>query len=859
MFRNNQSSLFSLLIIFLINEAYANDSSDLIDLSNIDHNDFIALNNEKPESIASQNLVSFDSALLFGNSTQVDLSRFQIENYITPGDYFVTTSVNDRELGSFDVKFEHLDGSSSAVLCIDAELLAKLDLKPELLEKLSQKKCLVIQDIDENAYYVFDKSILKLNIYIPQLYVIERPRGYIDPKRFNNGVTSGFIGYNFNYNKDDFSESKYLSLSSGFNTFGWYFRHAGYFSSSDSGLGSYQASYNALYKDITQINSRLALGQFTTQSRDLDNISVIGAQISSDVDMLPLSQRNSSPVIENIAYTNALIKIYQNGRMIYEKNVPAGPFKISDLATYSDGNLILEINETGGEQRTFTIPFFNNVNVLKKGRLDYSFSVGRYYLQQKMTDDYVIQNNINYGISNHVTGLLGLNASQDFQSIFLGGAFNTKFGGFNFNTETQKSNIENNSLTGSRITFSHKYSWPRSKFNISSDYTYYDKQYISFSNHLYLKNYRKDFVENLNFDYTFNLKNSYGIYFSKSFDHINLGSLRAGYRTSEYWNRSESFDQYTLAYSHGYKKLSYSLSATQTAYSNRAKKDDFNVYLSLSIPLDWKSKKIFINNSVQHSSQNYQTTSATRISGTLGSNNSLSFGLGIQNNLHGTQNRDDSINGYANYRMSKATLSSTFNHSENNKQYSLSADGAIVAHPFGLSLVNFVPTTYTIIHAQGAKGADVENAWGVKVDRFGNAIYPHNMPYQENIISLNPENLPGNVNFSSNQIKIVPRRYSAQLAIFDTQKTSNILLNISSSKMDRLPIGSQLFDDKNNEVGILGPTQQILLDHENALDNPMKLVWGNGVNESCIIEPISKMVLKNQSKQEFRVMNVECQ
>lgn len=546
----------------MASEAHANSQSDVPDLPDYEHDNLIAQNNVKSELRASNGLVTFDSAALFGNSNSVDLSRFQVENYIASGKYFVTTYINDREIGDYELKFEHLDSSSSAVLCVDSELLSKLDLKPEYLEKLTQKACLVVQDIADDAYYIFDKSTLKLDIYIPQLYVIERPRGYIDPERFSDGITSGFVGYNFNYNKDDFSESKYLSLSSGLNLWGWYFRHAGQFASADSGLGAYKASYNALYKDITKINSRLSLGQFTTQSRDLDNISVIGAQISSDADMLPWSQRNASPIIENIAYTNAVIKIYQNGQRIYEKNVPVGPFKISDLVTHADGNIILEINETGGEQRIFTIPFFNNVNVLKKGWLDYSFSAGKYYLQQEMTDDYVIQNNINYGISNRVTGLLGFNASQDFQSVFVGGAFSSKLGGFNLNSETQKSDIENNNLTGSRVTLSHKYNWTQAKFNIASDFSYYDRQYISLSNHLYLKNYRKGLDANLNFDYSFNLKNSYGIYLSRSFNHLNLGNLRVGYRHSQYWNNSENFNQYTFAYSHWYKKLTYSLSAT---------------------------------------------------------------------------------------------------------------------------------------------------------------------------------------------------------------------------------------------------------------------------------------------------------
>lgn len=66
----------------MASEAHANSQSDVPDLPDYEHDNLIAQNNVKSELRASNGLVTFDSAALFGNSNSVDLSRFQVENYI---------------------------------------------------------------------------------------------------------------------------------------------------------------------------------------------------------------------------------------------------------------------------------------------------------------------------------------------------------------------------------------------------------------------------------------------------------------------------------------------------------------------------------------------------------------------------------------------------------------------------------------------------------------------------------------------------------------------------------------------------------------------------------------------------------
>ncbi|MCW0134713.1 fimbria/pilus outer membrane usher protein [Escherichia coli] len=88
------------------------------------------------------------------------------------------------------------------------------------------------------------------------------------------------------------------------------------------------------------------------------------------------------------------------------------------------------------------------------------------------------------------------------------------------------------------------------------------------------------------------------------------------------------------------------------------------------------------------------------------------------------------------YRSPVATLQATAgNDSRHNRQISAGISGAIVAHPFGVTASNDLGDTFTVIHADGAGGAVINNAPGNRLDPWGNGIVPYVTPY-ERIISV---------------------------------------------------------------------------------------------------------------------------
>lgn len=112
-----------------------------------------------------------------------------------------------------------------------------------------------------------------------------------------------------------------------------------------------------LERDIIPLRSRLTLGDGYTQGDIFDGINFRGAQLASDDNMLPDSQRGFAPVIHGIARGTAQVTIKQNGYDIYNSTVPPGPFTINDIyAAGNSGDLQVTIKEADGSTQILPYP-----------------------------------------------------------------------------------------------------------------------------------------------------------------------------------------------------------------------------------------------------------------------------------------------------------------------------------------------------------------------------------------------------------------------------------------------------------------------------------------------------------------------
>ncbi|MEI9849500.1 fimbria/pilus outer membrane usher protein, partial [Enterobacter hormaechei] len=84
------------------------------------------------------------------------------------------------------------------------------------------------------------------------------------------------------------------------------------------------------------------------------------------------------PVVHGVARTNALVKVIQNGNVIYQENVPPGQFTLDSIQpTGSAGDLLVVVREADGSQQSFTVPFSAVPGMLKEGVSQYSVVAGK--------------------------------------------------------------------------------------------------------------------------------------------------------------------------------------------------------------------------------------------------------------------------------------------------------------------------------------------------------------------------------------------------------------------------------------------------------------------------------------------------
>lgn len=134
-----------------------------------------------------------------------------------------------------------------------------------------------------------------------------------------------------------------------------------------------------LERDIIPLRSRLTLGDGYTQGDIFDGINFRGAQLASDDNMLPDSQRGFAPVIHGIARGTAQVTIKQNGYDIYNSTVPPGPFTINDIyAAGNSGDLQVTIKEADGSTQIFTVPYSSVPLLQREGHTRYSITAGEY-------------------------------------------------------------------------------------------------------------------------------------------------------------------------------------------------------------------------------------------------------------------------------------------------------------------------------------------------------------------------------------------------------------------------------------------------------------------------------------------------
>ncbi|MFM7947679.1 fimbria/pilus outer membrane usher protein [Hafnia paralvei] len=833
---------------------------------------------------AENSQYTFDESLFLGGDFGKGLKRFNADNNTPAGKYSVDIYLNGRFIQRDSVDFVNNSAQKESEPCLSREFYVQSGVNESALpqgDELAKSQCKSPETLLKGASWSFDQPRLRLDLYIPQALLTRSPRDAVPVESWDAGESLMFLNYSTNYYQSRYrsgsggtSQYGFLGLKSGINLGLWQLRQqssATYSQSPSRSRYQWQSLQTYMQRPIAALDSNLMIGQSYSGGSLFGSMAYNGVKLETDQRMWPQSRRGYAPEIRGTAQTNARVVVSQNGRTIYETNVPQGPFVIDDLSsTHYEGDLKVEIIEADGRSSTFTVPFSAVPDSMRPGVSRYNAVVGRardYGDTQNLFGDFTYER----GISNSFTGNLGLRIADDYQAILAGGVWSHWLGAFGLNTTWSHAQIDDNqSQSGWRVQASYSRTFDYTGTNVAlAGYRYSTEGYRELSDVLGERASKKHGSNNVFKSDTLNQRNQFTAMINQSLG--DYGSLYLSGSVMDYYDNQSRNTQLQVGYSNSWKNISYNLaiSRQQSVYRNQIDMDGSEqgrsrsylgntenlITLTFSIPLSFGGGDNYISTSLSHADSS-GNSGQTSVSGMLDDAGTLNYSVyaGYQQNRE--SQAGSTKNWGANLQKNSAfgTLNGSYSASSDYTQWGVGGRGAAVIHRGGITLGPYLSETFGLVEAKGAKGALVKNGQGARIDSNGYAIVPSLTPYRYNTISLDPKGINKHTELKSTQSRVIPYAGAAVKASFDTLSGYGVLIKAKINGTEALPMGASVLDDQNNVVGMSGQASLIYA-RVRERQGILTVKWGDSPQEMC---RVSYVLPESSEQQELVSVAGQC-
>lgn len=784
----------------------------------------------------------FNPSFLSGQARQVDLDAFTNGNPVVAGSYRVDVYINGAWQGRRDLQFK-ADAQQRVDACVDLGLLEELGVDSAAViaaqgaeAPRDPSACMPVQQHMAGAYGTFDSGSLRYDLSIPQAFLRREARGYVNPQLWDRGITAGFIGYSINSIDSDSrieggsrTRSAYLGLNAGLNVGGWQFRHDSNLTWNEGDGRQWQSIATYAQRGIPQVRGMLTVGEAYTSGELFDSIGYRGASLVSDDRMLPDSLRGYAPVVRGIAETNARVEVRQNQQLIYSASVAPGSFVIDDLyPTGYGGDLEVSVVEADGRRRDFKVPFGSVPQMLRQGVSRYAVTAGQVRNQQLDDTPWLLQGTYQRGIGNQLTLYGGSALSEGYLSLLYGIGLSTGVGAFAADVTHARTAFERaGDSTGAsvRLSYSNMIGETGTNFTLAA-YRYSTEGFYSLQDALYAREADDRGVapgtrgrQRSQFQLTLNqpLGRRWGALYV-------TGSVR------DFYDRPGTAKQYQVGYNNGWRALNYGFSALRTEEGAMGRADT-QYLLSMSVPLGRGTRPMSLSADLGARERGGYDSSRVGITGALGDDNTLSYGLALSD----TRDGGTTALGNAEYRSRYTALNATYGHARDFRQASLGANGSLVVHGGGITFTPQRGDTMVLVQAPGARDARVTNAPGLRIDGRGYAVVPYVAPYRLNTVTLDPQGMSHDVELESSSQSVAPFAGAISYLRFDTRKGRALLIQVRNAEGRALPFGAQVKDAQGQPVGMVGQGSRLYVRSETD-QGRLQVAWGAGSDQQCTVD-----------------------
>lgn len=778
------------------------------------------------------------------SAVPADLSAFENGGQL-PGRYPVDIFLNDVMVDSKDVTFFQT-ADKGLQPCLNMDDLTQYGVKTGDFPALQKpgENCVDLSAIPEaSAEFVF--SAHRLDLSVPQASVSQQIRGYVPPSQWDEGINAAMLNYSFSGTGDMQTQhggagnSQYLNLRPGANIGAWRLRNYSTWSRTRNGDDRWDTVYSYAQRSIVPFKSQLTLGESQAPSEVFDSVPFTGAQLASDEEMLPESLRGYAPVVRGIARSNsAQIIIRQNGYVIYQTTVPAGPFEITDMfPTGGSGDLYVTVKEADGSEQNMVVPFASLPVLQREGHLRFSVTGGQYRAYNSATDKAAFaQGTAIYGLGKGMTIYGGTQAAEHYRSLAGGigqnlgllGAVSADI------TQSWSQPKERDSAQGQSVRVRYSKSLAETGTNVAiAGYRY------STSGFYTLPDVLETYSDQADTLLTERKRNRAELTLTQDLGD-DRGYLSVGAINESYWNNSRKTSSWNLGYSNGWNGISYSLNyamnrnttqggAGETRQGKTYERDQV-VSFNVSIPLNRWLSHTYASYNVS-TSKSRGTVNTVGLNGTALEDNNLSWNLS-QGYASGGQGNS----GYASasYRGTYGEVNGGYSYASGQRTVNYGVQGAIVAHADGVTAGQQMGETFGLVKVPGASGVGVNNQTGVRTDYRGYALVPNLTPYRNNELTLSTESLRDDVDLQQTSRKVVPTRGALVRADYRAQVGQRALMTLLRADGKPVPFGATVVNAADTDAGssIVGDGGQVYL--AGLQDKgTLRVQWGKDADRQC--------------------------
>ncbi|WKL84556.1 outer membrane usher protein [Raoultella ornithinolytica] len=759
------------------------------------------------------------------DKSNIDLSHFSRRGYVMPGEYTFSIMVNKDILREEQiVVYPDGENGQDSLICLTPEQISRFNLKTSVIDDLRWLRageCLDKTSLEGLEMRV-DLAKDTLYLSIPQAWLEFTAPNWDPPSRWDDGIAGMVADYNLNMQTQHSQNGVDSQSFSGTGVLGanlgaWRARadwqanwnKRGSYTDKDFSFSRYY-----LYRAIPSLKARLTVGEDYLSSDIFDTFRFSGVSLNADLSMLPPSLRGYAPEVTGISRSGGKVTISQQGRVLYETQVAAGPFRIQELNDAVSGTLDVRVEELDGSVQVFQVTTASVPYLTRPGALRYKLAAGKpSEWEHRMTGPIFSSGELSWGVANGWTLYGGMVFGGDYNALSIGSGRDLYLlGALAFDiTQSRAALPAEGTLSGTSYRVSY-----------SKTFDEYDSQ-VTFAGYRFSERDFMSMSEYLDARYgngtSHSPKEKYTVSFNKRFRDLGL-STYINYSHQTYWNSADN-DRLSLSLSRyldigPFKNMSMSLSVYRSEYYSF--KDD-GAYVSLSLPIG-NGTSLSYGATVNRSDNTHRVSYYGRVD----EHNSFQVSSGISRS-------GPTAYGYYTWLGDSAQVQANASyHSGSYSALGMNVTGGLTMTPKGGAAhrSNARGGSRVLVDTAGVSGVPVKGfGASEKTNAFGKAVIADVNSYYRNPIRIDVDKLDDNADITRSVSQATLTEGAIGYRQFDVISGGKAMAFIRKADGSFPPFGASVMNEKNQETGVV---------------NDEGSVWLSG------IQPNGKMTVKWDGK-----------